>query len=302
MAPEKWLTPWITTLFRHTTCVNTQLDFSFNNSGRLTKRINYFRYRDVEFKLIQSPPEERSDHLLTLVDSEKRDTEHAFRVASEFASAVAWQNGVRTAVWLSLTFTPGAASLRAARPRFSGPPRIELGGIRGCSIERLPSIENTEQREALAMFREAMASNSFYLRFLFMWHVLELLSPASPGKAAQDAVKYVDDTLASPPQCLRIHEVRSDLEDISLGSRSVGEYLRDDCRHAVAHLKRDPLRGRHIDVDDLQDRRRMELSSRIVTEFARCFIEDRLGLRKRVYLEIGRRGAIPVYRPDRWER
>jgi hypothetical protein len=86
----------------------------------------------------------------------------------------------------------------------------------------------------------------------------------------------------------RRHRDKLDLTDreisrLPLRSRSLGEYLNDDCRHAIAHIRRDPGKT-SLKLDTAVDNERIALSSRIVQRFAAFYIRSVLGLQKRVYL------------------
>lgn len=213
----------------------------------------------------------------------------AFRAAAEFMSAFAWENNSRIALWeTGYRSWPSPQSLTQARPCMFSFPKIAFGGaITGYDISRLPHIETEVQRTALALFREARASNNDYLRFLFHWQVLQVRSPS-------EAVNFVDMSFRHSRDKLRIHE--DDLSELPLEGRTLGKYLQDDCRHAIAHLNRTQGRKK-LDIDDPADRRRLTHSMRVVEAFAEYFIKEQLQLDKVLFLRRLKRGMIPVYLP-----
>ncbi len=261
------------------------LTIAFDSSSRLSTKTHYFQYRGISFKLIQDNPRKWADHLLTIVESEEARI-LAFRAAAEFLSALAWENHSRVALWdAGYRSWPEPWSLKIARPCMFSFPKINFGGtITGYGISRLPHIENEAQRTALALFREARASNNDYLKFLFNWQVMEVVGGQPVG--------FINKTFRRNPAKLHIRD--EDLSKLPLDGRTLGNYLLDDCRHAIAHLKRKPGQT-ELDVDDPVDRIRLAHSVRVVVAFAEYFIRENLKLNKTVFLWQLKRGAIPTY-------
>lgn len=261
---------------------------ALDNSHRLEGKTHYFSYRGVEFKLVQDNPRKHADHLLTIVNSEP-ECDAAFKAAAEFAGALAWENRSLVAVWeTSYRSWPEPYTLRNARPCCFTFPTVPFGGSAGgYGISRLPLIETDEQRKALALFREARAANNDLLSFLLFWQVLEV-------RNSSGAVDFVNNAFRR--QRGKVHVHAKDVAELPLSGRSLGQYLYDDCRNAIAHLKRSPGR-RALDIDDREHRRVLTHSVRVVEGFAEYFIRSALALTKVQYLCRVNRGAVPVYLP-----
>jgi hypothetical protein len=144
----------------------------------------------------------------------------------------------------------------------------------GFNIDPIPSIETPEQRLALAMFREALSSNNVLLSFLLCWQVLEI------GQST-NAVGWVNKTWSRPPTGFRVPT--SDIQRLPLAHKRLGEYLLDDCRGAIAHIRREPGR-RALRFDDIEEVARLAFSARVVRQFARYYVQRDLGLDKKMYL------------------
>lgn len=249
------------------------LHVCFDNSHRLAKRVHLFRYKGRDFKLVQSTNRRWADHLLTIVESEA-ERDDAFRTAAEFVSAHAWETGGKSAVWIAGSRS-WHGTLKAAKPSIFTFPRVNpFDRCGGFGLGWLPDVVTHEQRVALALFREARASNSPYQRFLFMWQVLEVL----PGNGAD----YVDRTLAK--HRARLGEIEGQLSSLEISGKSLGQQLWDDCRSAIAHVRRDPGKGATIEFDSSHDQLRLEAAARVIEVFAKHYIENKLGLTKYVYL------------------
>lgn len=264
------------------------MEIAFDNGCRLARKSYLFEYRGVTFKLVQDDPRKWADHLLTIVpDSKSPEGDTAFAAACEFISALGWETHRPVAVWEAGSggWLDGRP-LRAAKPTIRVPPRIPFSGnVVNCDLHRLPHVQTDDQRIALALYREADGANNNYLRFLFFWQVLEV------GRGA-DAVDFVDSAWRKDRARLRIQQ--SDVDELPLGMRSLGTYLLDDCRHAIAHIRRKPGEAK-LDVDKREERHRLARSTRVVKAFAEHYIRGRLALVEHVWLMRPRRGGIPLF-------
>jgi hypothetical protein len=157
--------------------------------------------------------------------------------------------------------------------------------IFGYNLTSLPKVETQDQRVALALFREARSSNSPYLSFLFHWQVLEVGRGAKPDR-------FVDRTLQKGGARLRLPT--ADVQSLPLGLRSLGQYMLDDCRHAIAHIKRKPGKKR-LDLDSGDERMRLTISARVMEVFSEHYIREVLGLREQLHLVRRRGGTFPVF-------
>jgi len=258
----------------------------FDNSARLTRDVYYFEYRGTRFKLIQNNPRKWSDVLLTIVPADDRKAQQrAYAIAGEFLSALAWENGSRVA--LANCGGPGVPdryTLRKARCRVFTFPQVPFGGhMVGYGLSVIPDIETDVQRIALTLFREARSSNKVWLAFLFYWQVMEV--------GGDNAVGWVNSVYYKQR---KVHLGSEELQGLPLKGRRIGEYLEDDCRHAIAHIRRRPGKtALRLDVGD--ENRRIAASTGVVKRFAEHYIRERLGLKKKVYLVRRRGRGFPTY-------
>jgi hypothetical protein len=267
------------------------MHIALDNSRRLSRKSYLFEYKGVRFKLVQDNPRKWSDHLLTVIppNDQAREAE-VFAIAAEFASCLNWQNGPCVAVhYAGGRGWPDDASLSGAMPSIRTFPRIANKGITyGSNLIQIPLVRTKVQRVALALFREADSANNEYLSFLFYWQTLEI--------DGRDPVGFVNKTLLRNSS--RLGYSRDDLARLPLAGRSLGYYLLDDCRHAIAHIRRKPGR-KTIDVDQLEERSRIVRSTRVLREFARFYISDVLGLSERLYLVRQTSRSFPVFADPR---
>jgi hypothetical protein len=266
---------------------------AFSNAHRLARRTYYFEYATTRFKLVQNASLQWADVLLSIVpESESPGEASAYSAAGEFLSALSWANHS------SVSYGPSGGagfpegwSLRQARCRVFTFPTIPFRGRQiGYGIHQLPAIETTEQRLALALLREARASNSPWLSLLLLWQIIEV---GGNGNAAG--------WITTMHRRRRVRVAPDSLQLLGLGSRRLGDYFQDDCRHAIAHIRRSPGKRRLV-VDDLREFTRLAVSTRVLEDFAVHHVREGLGLRKGVWLvQVGGRG-FPVFKNEAFVR
>ena len=145
--------------------MNYLMNIEFSNSRRLWKNTFYFEYKDIRFKLIQKNRRKWCDVLLTIVSGyDNRDGENAaYIAASEFFSALSWQNDSR----IDFRVIGGSGvlknfRLRNAKPGMQRWPRIPLWEHLGrYDICRIPKIETEEQKDAIILLRQASNSKRY---------------------------------------------------------------------------------------------------------------------------------------------
>lgn len=266
-----------------TTLVQIGLDDPF----RLASDVHYFEYKGFEFKLVQTEAPERSDVILTLAPGHDDDyVAEAYQTAGEFVTGLSWQLDVGMAVRPLGTVTVGAQfGLKQAKPNISAFTRLPpLGKHGGYDIGRIARIENEEQKTALTLYREAGGSNKVTLSILFSWQVLET--------RGETAVQWVNEVVSGdlPNDLVYTSDLISKVDTRGM---KIGKYLLEDCRHAIAHVNRQPGR-RQLLFDDYDEDRRLGASKEILARLARYYIKQELGVQNHLYLK-GREDRIPIY-------
>lgn len=264
---------------------------AFDNSSRLSRDVYYFEYNKIRYKLIQNKARKWSDVLIVIVgDGKSRiSKEMAYSNAGEFLSALGWENDSR--IKLCHAGGPGihdGYTLRKAKCRSFQYPQIPFSGyIVGYSIDRIPKIENENQKKALTLFREAFSSNNNYLSFLFYWQILET------GKT--DAIGWLNKTYKQHIQGLaKFYLERDFVNRLPLGNESLGNYLNDDFRNAIAHIRRNPGKTT-LRFDDLEEKTRLAIGTHIIESFAKYYISHELQLNKYLYLVRKNGKGFPFY-------
>ena len=266
------------------------MQICFNNSCRLNKRQYYFDYKGVQFKLIQNNPRKWSDVLISIIDvnyapPSLKLEEDIFLKASEFLSALSWENNSLVKLWRGgWNGINKETKLRNIKCTVYDSPKIAYYSLLyNYGINSIPFIENEDQRIALYLYREAQSTNNIFLSFLFLWHILELNG---------NAVNWINKVSRKYLNLTGINI--EDLSRINLGNKKLGEYLHNDCRNAVAHIN-GTKEGLKIKYDLISDNMRILISTKIITELARYFILNELALKKKFCLDY--RMKFPKYKP-----
>ncbi|MBU1036156.1 hypothetical protein KJ974_05625 [bacterium] len=274
------------------------MHIGFDNNDIFWKNIFYFEYKGIKFKFIQDKRKKWSNVLITIIKGQNNSVEEnrVYSIASEYLSALAWENNSVMKVWPSRNYGAGISEdikiSKARRVFFEFPKSPFYGYTCGCDFQRIPKIENEKQRDAFILYREARSTNNDFLSFLFFWQVLEIGYKGGP-------TNWINKIWRNNQGELR-NSIKYDIGKISMGSKKIGEYLYHDCRTAIAHLY--TLRNgiKKIKIDSLDDAIRIMRGRRIIQEFARLYIKNELNLRKRLYLVRKSKNGFPVYLDEKY--
>ncbi|MBI5057399.1 MAG: hypothetical protein HZB61_12365 [Nitrospirae bacterium] len=260
----------------------------FDNSARLCRNTYYFEYKGVRFKLIQRNMRKWCDALFTIIQNDDNSKNLAFNAASEFLTALSWQNDSRIKLR-----PPGGISvpdnfqLRKAKSGFFSFPEIPYHIVsRGYDICIIPEIETEEQKTALILFREALSSNNVYLSFLFYWQILET--------GGNEPIGWINSVIRKKKNYNRLLVSKAEINHLPLNGKSLGNYLYDDCRNAIAHIRRDSGKVK-LKFDSLDDIKRLAISTNVVKKFARFYIENNIRLQNNLYLVRQKGTDFPVF-------
>jgi len=263
------------------------MQIGFDNDWRLRRKYYLFEYKGIRFKLFQNNPRKWSDCLLTILpDSSDKYREATYTIASEFLSALSWK--LKSRIHLGGCGGCGWKSnspLSKGKPSSYTFPRIPFEGNKvGCKLNNIPKVETDYQRAALSLYREANASNNYYLSFLFYWQVLETRNTK--------AIDYVNNVYRKKRRELKLNPRY--ISSLPLNAKALGNYLLDDCRHAIAHIRRKPG-SKKLTFDRLDERERITYSVFVIKAFAEHYISHSIGLSGSLYLARKAKNSFPVF-------
>jgi len=280
------------------------MQIEFDNTMFFWKNIFYFEYKDKKFKFIQNKRSKWSNILITIIKGRMQNNSveenRTYDIASEYLSALAWEHNSIIKVWRSDNYGMGIpedirlSNKKVRRVFFRSVKSLYNHGYGyNSDFQRIPKVENEEQRNALILYREARSTNNDYLSFLFFWQVLEIRHKGGPAN-------WINKTWRNNQSKIK-DSIKYDVEKISMGSKKIGEYLYQDCRTAISHLytlKREGVKN--IKIDSLDDNIRFMRGRRIIQEFAQIFIKNELNLQNRLFLVRKGKNDFPVYLDEKY--
>lgn len=270
------------------------LHLALSNHARFDRSSYLMEYSGVRFKLIQQRGWKLADHLLTIIpDISPQTKQYAFQVGQELINLLSWE--LRSPMQLSET---GARSChigtRLSQARPSMYKFIEIlfeGNYANNSPSIIPAVNNKHQRLALGLFREARSSNNIYHAFLFYWHVIDT--------GRESGTEVVNRILGTH----KLIKIREEIARLSLCEQSIGKYLWENMRNAIAHIQRKEPELKHLDLSNLEDRNEMVIATHIVRRIAETYIEHDLGVGKhQLYLMRKGRNGFPTYVDPQYEK
>lgn len=215
-------------------------------------------FEGKDFVLLpQSPDPDQNAAIALRADRYELTVEEARREVMHFCSALSWseRSGLSILAW-------GGGNL----PRPIG---IRRGRIvrNFLDSEHLPLTKTTEERAAIALYREGVSLDNPFYAFLSLYKVISVLLPNGKRRGAwiTDALNRLDDNRAKE----RCEELRdSDID--------VGLYLFEECRNAIAHAEQEPF----VNPDEVDDHFRLTKDIPLLRNLAELAIEENSSLKR----------------------
>lgn len=197
----------------------------------------YFNYNGIDFKLIKGT-KQYQDVLCCIFDISSssgpefdKTRKRVEGIAFEFLSCLSWElkTGIVYCPAGGCGWSQEHGGLSSVtRKTCTSMPRQMSRHIKGISIVGLPKIGHDKYKaHALSLFREAKASNSPYYRFLCYWKILEIHN-FKGGKS----MDWINETVKHNTWILE----RAHFNKSILNNKKISNYLKDECRHAIAHV------------------------------------------------------------------
>lgn len=239
-----------------------------------------FTYEDVTFLYRSRFSNLYGDGLTAIVDDTESAKTEAVRKAVDWANALSFNCHGYATVSLAgggpVDDSTTLSGIYGHDLAFRTGPRGHRSLGHGINV--ISDIQTSEQRRALQIYNLGMSAGDRYSAFLFFWQVLDVKQKAKQSKYPPE-VDWID---SLPPKFFR--PVENDVCNLKLGTTCLGQYLFDNARSAVAHLRREPGRGVELDFASLSDALRMGHCVRIARHLAEHKIRADFNLTQRRYL------------------
>ena len=113
-----------------------------------------------------------------------------------------------------------------------------------------------------------------------------------------NAIGWVNKVVRKKKNYNRLLVSKGEIKHLPLNGKRLGNYLYDDCRNAIAHIKRKPGKVK-LKLDSWKDTKRITMSTDILKKFARFYIKDELKLQDKLYLVRKKGYGFPVFVNER---
>ena len=283
---------------KRTTKSHRHLFYICFDSPSIFRNNLYFNYEGIDFKLIKGT-KKYQDILCCIIDVEtgsgpsKNKARKVQEIALRFLSCLSWELNIG----ITTNSSYGGAGWSKDRggltsvKRLSMIPRTLIRNRRVRDIVKLPKIDDKYKANALNLFREAKASNSLYCKFLCYWKILEIHN-FKGGKS----IEWINETIKHNTWILE----RAHFNKAILNNKKIGNYLKDECRHAIAHV----MPKYKLKPDSGESLFKIYTANIIVEYLVDIFIKKELGLEftkdkkdNFLYLKKKKGKAIPVFIP-----
>jgi len=217
---------------------------------KFKKDVYYIRYKGISLKYIETTNLIYNSRLITTYRSEA-EIEKLYLTMTEFLRASAYINDymIRTSIGMQLM---NDVPLKKFIGGYSEKKTIPID-IGVSEFYDVAHINNNIQAELLRLYTEANSNNNIYFQILFFWHTL-----VYPSKKHSDAVKYINQN---------IHVINSDIYNIdyinktstnkNITTENFGEYIKNNARHAIAHIVRNNPVDFSISIDNLKQEKHL---------------------------------------------
>jgi len=213
-------------------------------------------YDGAEFVLLPQSDSE-SAAVAIRADAYGLDATEARKRVMEFCSALAWseRQGIEVIAW-----TGG----NLPRPIHMGHGRSIVDFL---EAEHLPYPTSDDGRAALALYREGISLDNPFYSFLSLYKAISVVIPNGKQRGS-----WIDATLAD----LDDHRATKRRDELLDSRVDVGQYIRDEGRHAIAHAGKQPF----VNPDEVEDHYRLQQDVPLLKNLAELAIEREGGIKR----------------------
>lgn len=214
------------------------------------------QYCDMDFVLF---PQSLDDSAAVGLRSDQYGitSDEARKWIMRFCSALCWSQGRGIEI---VTWSGGNLPYR-------------IGKVKGRSVvnyleaEHLPQVDSTEDKAALAFFREGLSLDNPFYAFLSLFKCISVIIPDGKRRAEwiHTAVEDLDD-----------HRAKKRRDQLIADGINVGQYIWKEGRNAIAHAEKTPF----VNPDETDDHFRLHQDIPLLKNLAELSIEQLRGIRR----------------------
>lgn len=216
----------------------------------LKRDVYYIQYKGIHLKYMKSDHPMETSRLITTY-THQNEIDKLYLTMTEFLRAFAYINDyrVRTSIGMELgnnvplkDFTGGYIERRT----------IPID-TRSDEFSYVAHIDKNIKAELLRLYTEANSNSNIYFQILFFWHTL-----VYPSKKHSDAVKYINQNIhVINSEIYNIDYINKTSSNQNITTENFGEYIKNNTRHAIAHIVRNNPEDFSISIDNLKQEKHL---------------------------------------------
>ncbi len=254
---------------------------SVDTAIKLKGPSHFFRFKGFALKYTVSQSEQWTDCITICYPLGECSCNKAYEIITEFLSLWSFEVDEPIIPGRCITAgTPFPTEESALKAKITTQERVRVPKTTSCdTILYLPKIETEDQGKSVRLYRQARSCINVYSQVLFFWHTL--VYPSRNDKGAQYYIqKFTDDKIDGYSHVYKdiklLIKDKTGVFSEELCESNFGKYIRDNVRHAIAHIVM--KRGRSLEIDNIDQQAHIGMISRILRYIARYKIQNEHGL------------------------
>lgn len=241
--------------------------FNFDSPCYFNEAEYMFEFEGREYRLIRGTDEE-CDKLLTITDDYSPD--ECIERVMRLLDFLSWtlKVGIQFLGGVSHGIKKGTLTLETAPIGFLRKRKLIIYGV---DISSIPEVKNDVQIDALSLWNEAEISTSPFLGFINYWKIVELFPHGTKPKGSPEerAIDWVDNVNTN--KIINLDKLKKAIAGKEI---TVGKFLYNECRNAIAHITRKPT----LKPSKVEDHKKISLPKQVMRALAKYYMETQLGL------------------------
>ena len=228
----------------------------------------YLKFKGHNLKYVPKAREGSQDDLLLEMDR-RMDGETAYELIVEFLSVLSFSLDAEFEMGNSSIIEGQGLALEKVQSSCAGKRRIAAWDSKKHFIP-IKQISDHAQLGRIKLFRIAKTARPVYAQFLFWWHCVAYGEAKDMITAEKIDQYYSDDSYQKVDDILKEKILLKEEKHMT-----VGKYIFECARHAVAHIERSPDKsGKSLDVDSLKELRHFSSINAVLEKYAKSVIEN----------------------------
>ena len=269
------------------------MQVSFDSYWKILKPSYVFKFRGREYRLLRGKRQRGGielDCILTILNEyDEKECDKVYRDIMIYCGCLSWERHTPIIVGGGGGYGAKEVTIKRAG-RVDTTNRILPISMLNLTIERIPYVYTKDQEDALGLYREAIASGSPFYKFLCLWNILNI-----PYREESLVLDWINNARRNKRHRFFSNKLIEELEKEGI---NIGEYLKEQCRNAIVHIRRYTLAMKHIDPNNPEDLGRIGTVVYFLENLVELYVIEELKLNKMQFLFNFKKRGIPEYKTE----